>query len=1188
MRPVGLRYMTIVLLLIAACIPAALRCDLALQNHPTRSVCIDPARLKGDTVRVPGNTTRIGRDGLALCAQRSAHDMAPDIAYIIDNSTSMSAKAFRQGLDTNRNVTTDTSWYMAECLDKLQGTGGWKVAGWMGDWRTLRKRHFGGTGIDSLGWDSLLEVPTTSPDPAKSYTGSCSPANDPYSMRAEVVKRAIAYQASLDSTSQAGLIQFNLKVNQSSALRPLQGDGLLHLMDSAGLYPAGVGTYWEPPLDSAYRQLIVSVNSQKVIIMVSDGEPNNQADIVKYRKLVHTAGFPKVYGIFLGDNVTDVPEMDTLAAATGGRYWIVPPDRPDSMERVIRSIVANVVEVSIPTSAALANVTNNQSSSVLSLLKRKDTSFAMRLDSVVALDTGANRMRLVSGWKDPKGGSWLDTTDFVLSVSGQNRTSKDTLDVDGDSIFATRCADASRLSLLDTNLAAVPFLKESMGMFAIRLQPSMSERQETEAIGVATRIGGDRETLALAASHDSTLYTGRSLLQVPRPWQDQTDVLDASDIRDSVVATWCHARDGRDCAEAALGFVSYARPWIAWDSSFVPGTSGRLGAKAYLPGETKDTVFAEVLLKGQILSTLRMVRTTDSVHVGEFLFRQGIASAGKDTVWIANPGPVDSLMLSYRLSRWQDTLLMDTAWIFRPQARLSLRHGNQDTVAIGLSGGAQADAKGRWNVRIAVGARFADLTMDSLSGTADVVSLLAATVGTTATVQGFFVDPLYGDTLRDSVTVPVPLQSLHFVKDTVIGPVGSLDLVAKVPWSVADSLRLLLLHGSDTSAVWLLRTVAGSYQGKVCLAQVRASGKDTIFLGGPKKPGSPDSVAAVLPSDGIHPELLDRAWILRPAHTLRMEVDSLQPQTIHVQAMGVVPDSLGNAKVLILSPAKSAVEMVAQGSLSWKGGAVLDLPESMDSTTVTGCVVDPLYHDTTWATLRMGPVWYPGSIVATPDSLDPRKPDTVTITVRDRDRDSLHVDSVVVMTGNRPLWLVETARNSGTYSGKLAAAQLDPDWLHRAPRKTWKLVLEYRDPDHPVEVSRDTVKLAYDVPPAEVMAQQTVADRPTSVTSGGSLRLQQVASGQELSNMGQGISVCLWEPVRLSAFVYDLMGTAVDQWHGEVIPENGETGGRYLLHWDGHDASGRPAVVGVYLVRVVTHRADGTFLANEVFRIGLR
>lgn len=1183
MRPVGYRSATIAFFLVASCIPAALRCDLALQDAPARSACIDPGRLKGDTIRVPGNTTRIGRDGLALCALRSSHDLAPDIAYLVDNSTSMSAKAFRQGLDASGKATTDTSWYMAECLDRLKGVGGW-----MGTWRAFRKRHLGGIGIDSLAWDSLLEVPITSPDPGKSYTGSCSPANDPYSMRAEVVRRAMAYQATLDSTSQASLIQFNRNVTQSSPLRPLQGEGLRHLMDSAGLYPAGIGTYWEAPLDSAYRQLSASSNPHKVVILVSDGEPNDHADIAKYRQLVHTAGFPRVYGIFLGNKVTDVPELDTLAAATGGRYWIVPPDRPDSMERVIRSIVANVVDVSVPTSVALANLSNGQTSSALSLLRRKDTSFAVRLDSVVALDTGANRLRLVSGWKDAKGADWSDTTVFVLSASGAARTERDTQAVAGDSVFATRCAEASRLSLLDTSLGEVPFLKESMGRFSLRLRPSMPEGRSPETVAVATRIAGDAETLALVAAQDSMTWSGSLPLQVPRPWRDLAGTLDASAGGDSVAARWCHARDRRDCAEAILGFVPYVRPRLAWDSSPVLGPVGRMGATAYLPGETRDTVVADVLLKGRILSRLRLVRAKDSLHAGTLAFRQGLSAPGGDTAWIARPSLVDSLILSYRWSSRQDTLLGDTARILRPQAKLSLQRGGQDTVEIGLSGAAQADAQGKRTVRISVGAQGREVALDALQGRVDAVSLLAASAGSAATVQGVFVDPLYGDTLRDSTTVPVPSQSLSFLEDTVLGPSGRFDVLARVPWASRDSLRVLAIHGIDTNALWLLRSAAGTYQGKIAFSQMRSVGKDSLPLGAPKRAGGSDSMTVELPSDGVHALLQDRAWILRPSLSLAMHVDSLQPETVLLAVTGGVADSLGRADVRIRSPLDRTVPISRQDGLSWKGSAVLELPESQDSTTVTACFADPLYRDTAWASVRMASVWHPGSLTATPDSLDPRKPDTVTLTVRDRDRDSLQVDSVEVTVGTGSIRLRETARHSGVFVARVPASRLDPDWSLHAPRRAWQVALEYRDPQHPTDRSRDTVTLSYAVPPVEVMAQNTVADRPQLAKAGSSLWLQPVPIGQNPSNMGQGISVRLWEPVRLSAFVYDLMGTAVDQWSGDVVPANGETGGLFLLHWDGHDASGRPVAGGVYLVRVVTHAVDGTFLANEVFRIGRR
>lgn len=1365
---------------------SALRCDLAMQHSSTSASCIDPNSINGSTVAVPSNVTRIGQDGLALCGQKSSSNLATDIEYVIDNSNSMTSSVFWVDPATVGTAAPDTSWFISNCVSTVTGT---KVA--------LRKRHFGGTaGYASLGWDTLIQVSSSSPRPSKTDAKACLEANDPYSVRASVVQAAIQYQASLDSTAQAGMIQFNGAVTQDAKLRALSGDGYLRLLDSVGLYSGDGGTNWYVSLLQASKNLAASPNSQKAIIMVSDGEP--QADVSKYRALVAADGFPKVFGIYFG-TAASIPEMDYLTKTTGGKYWIVPPDRPDSMESVIRAIVGSVMSISTPASTKLTNITNGQSSKALSILQAADSTYHLQLDSVIALKSGKNSMQLVSTWTDEKGVVNSDTSKFVLDVSGPAALLKDTMAVPGDTVFATVCGNPSSLQILDPNKIEVPYLTEAMGGFSFLLSPSTTATLLKNSVSLKEWAKGDKEVATVLTKQAGTnAYLGSMTMAVPRAWANTAGRLDANDGLDTLHASWCYPRDARDCAEDTIQIRSYVSPWVAWDVKSSTGPVASLGVKADLPGTLAGTsVTATYTLRGKTLVKRTMTKGADSLYHDILKVRQGGSAVGPDSIWISKPGLIDSIVVSVTWTP-KDSVIRDTTRLLRPSLVLDLQNLGDDSAFIGLSKGAQPGASRKWLVTLMVGTRTATVTLDSLLGLANVTGLLGGSSGPTATVRGLFVDPVYGDSAWDSITVPVPAQSLRFVQGSANGPRGSFDLEAKVPWESASKIKVFVVHGIDSTPVYLVRSADGNYLGSVSFAQTRFPGIDTLGMGLPTVPGGSDSLRAVLPSDGVHgaledlahilrptlgievarlgrdsvtltlsagaqadlrgkwsvslsvedesstavldtrsgvasvnvllskallnptwlvgrfvdplygdtvtdsvqipvpqrtlqfavrsvegprgqltvvaydpwvtgssypislihgqdtlpvvltrslagdfsavipftqarlaggdtlalgaparlgatdtvlalmpgdgvhPSLRDTARILRPALSLVLKVDSLKPQLVHLTLAGGIADLRGKATVNLTKPQTSSVAMEGAGKSKWNGATDLSgLPESLDSLTVSGFFADPLYGDTVWASVRMAAPWFPGSIVASPDSLNPRKGDSTVVTVKDRDADTSKVDTVTVTNGVQVWSFVETGKSTGVYRRTLLARELDSSWAIHAPRKAWSVILKYQDPLHEKDISYDTVRLAFDVPPPQVAVRTPIAEIKTGPVPVGTLERSNGAQGVALEvlpdtvikageRVPQSISIRLWEKANVAIYVYDQIGVSVTSWQGEVVPKNAEVGALGLIRWDGRDQTGRPVNAGVYVVRVVVYKSEGGLVSNDLVRLGLK
>ncbi|MEN9353194.1 MAG: hypothetical protein RL318_519 [Fibrobacterota bacterium] len=1363
----------------------ALRCDLSMQKSTEGGICLDPANLNGKTVTVPSNVTRIGKNGLALCAQKSSSNLATDIQYVIDNSNSMTSKVFWVDPKTVGTVTPDTSWFIYNCMAAVKGT---KVA--------LRKRHFGGTaGYQSSGWDTLIQVPSTSEKPSLTDNGACLEANDPYSVRASVVQTAIQYQASLDSSAHAGMIQFNTGVTQNAKMRALNGAGYLRLLDSVGLYAGDGGTNWYTSLLEASNNLKASPNSQKAIIMVSDGEP--QTDVSKYKTLVATEGFPKVFGIYFG-TAASIPEMDYLTQTTGGKYWIVPPDRPDSMETVIRAIVGSVMSVSTPATTKLTNLTNSQTSTAVGITQNADSTFSLALDSVIALGSGKNSLRLVSSWTDESGVARSDTSRFTLDVSGAAATKPALTPVPGDPVFATTCGNASSLQFLDPENGVVPWLAEAMGGFSLQLVPSTTDALVKNSITVKEWRKSDLEKVTTLTKQAGNEYLASAVLSVPRPWANTAGRVDVVDGLDTLQASWCYPRDARDCAEDTIQVQAFSSPWVKWEVESATGPKVALGAKAFLPGTPAATsVTAVYSLRGRVLVKRTMRKGADSLYHDTLKIRQGGTAVGPDSIWISKPTLIDSIVVSVTWTL-KDTTLADTARILRPALVLDLQNMGDDSAAIGLSKGAQPNAAGLWPIKFLVGSRTSTVNLDSTIGTAGVVGLLGGSAGPTTTLRALFVDPVYGDSAWDSITVPVPVQSLNFVKNTATGPRGSFDLVATVPWESASKIKVFVVHGEDSSAVWLTRSANGTYLGSVAFVQSRLAGVDSVAIGLPTAAGGSDSIKAVLPSDGVHevladqarilrpelslsiarlgrdsitvvlsagaqpdlkkqwpvrvlvdeesqavalgartqgvsvnallakslknpswvvvrfidplygdtvtdsievpvpqrslafttnsvsgprgelklvgydpwvsgsklrvflehggdtlavdlmrtvagdfsavlpfsqariagtdtlafgppsllggtdsvqaflpgdgvhPSVRDTAFLLRPPFSLTMKVDSSNAQKVHLGLVGATPDFRGKASVTIAKPVESIVSMEGAGKLKWTGQtSFADLPESLDSVTVTGFHVDPLYGDTAWGVLRIAAPWFPGSLVASPDNLDPRNKDSLEIVVKDRDADTGSIGSVQVSNGVVSWTLVETGKSTGKYAIRLSARDLDSSWAHRAPRKPWKVILKYQDPLHEMDVAFDTVTFAFTVPLPLVTVRSPFAKVPEGPAPAGTLERSNGSQGLAMQALEdtvihagelvpQSIAVRLWETANVGIYVYDQIGVSVNSWHGEVVPKDADGGSLTLIRWDGRDPSGRPAVAGVYVVRVVVYKPDGGLISNDIVRIGLK
>jgi len=1340
-------------------VAASVRCDLAIST-PSPTSCLDPATLKGRTITVPSNVTRIGKEGLAFCASTSSQKLSSDIVYVVDNSTSMVAWGYWVSADGK-----DTSWYSPGCSGSSTISGA----------PLLRPRHRAGAD----GWDTVQHIGGAS-KPA------CEEANDPYSMRAEAVRQALLFQASFDSSAQAGVLQFNSQVRSPHRMRDLRRSNLAFLEDTVGLIPAISGTNWYYPLDTALQWLAANKGTRsQAIILISDGEPN--ANVAEYRALVGRDGAPPVYGIYLGQSADLTPELDYVTSTTAGAKFVVPPDRPDSLQGVINAIVAQVTKRTSVSGARLGNLTNGQWSRSLTVTDEAARTI-LELDSVIALAEGANQIQWITSTGKGAATVW-DTTRFVLQVAGPEAPQG--ISPVAGSAFESQCRLASSIAFRDSAWNAVPWIGEEAGRVGVVLSPSGDA--DLPLAPVATSGAGDREAFQFGPL--DSLSPGAWGRIVPMSVARLTPAVASNrafEVRgglDTLRASWCHPRDGRDCAEGQIEVRSFREASLRWIPHAVEGPAGNLVLQAQLPGQKTASVQVELYRRGVKIGSAVLTRSPDSLYRDTLRFLQGARRPSGDTLWLQAPGAPGDTLVARLVWGLDGRILSDTALVLRPALSLAMDWtGIGQQVGIRLQGGqpnarrefpvvlsvdprsrtvlldstrtGMVDAtslaagspgefvsiRGRFvdpvygdtawasvqvpvpkvslaytirsaqgpagelalraqlpgvagaSVQVALwrrgrslgsatllrqpdssftggvrfrqgpirpgvdsvwlaqpnvllpdsivavlvyalsgdtlsdtglvlrpafsldlqptggtrvvsrlvggspdsrGTRAVDLSVvsvqrvvldSSASGILDLLPQLSKVAGSRALVRGWFVDPVYGDTARDTAWLDVPSRSIRFVPSRVEGPRGRLGIVVQDPWAAGETRMVIVAHGRDSLLVRLVRNDSGSFEGEVAFAQTVTALGDTLRLGRPL--AGTDSVFAVLPRQDSLPALVDRALVLRPPLRLVLSADPSRPQRLLLALEGGNPDIRGEARVSMEGPVPiPSTSLDRTGALSWDGQRDLTeiLPESLEPVQIRGWFVDPLYGDTAWAALRVVSPWFPGSIVVSPAKADPRRPDTVEVRVRDKDPDSLRAGTIQVRVGSRTIDLHETGLHTGEYVVRLPASELDPRWGERSPRTPWRVELVYIDPDHPQDIARTGLEMEFNVPSPRLDAYGGVQPTPErSVAGKPVLRMVRAASDGSYPGARQGVELRIWEKTKVAVYLYDNLGVAVGRWEGILLPRDAETSADYLVAWDGLDANGNPTAPGVYLVRAVLVAMDGQYLGNHVFRIGRR
>lgn len=409
--------------------------------------CLDLTGLAGKTVEIPSNVTRIDNDGFSLCESSEQEGGLADIIYIMDQSGSMMLRYVwisPNGLDTvlleNFNGCTN--------LNNNDANNQGNV-----------------TVLDNTG---SRQVPRLNPN--KTPAGCTGFAGDPYAQRAVAFKQAIDFQAARAPNSTAGYMGFALNV--SDPMRPLK----LNTVANVNLLKNNITprysdwTNYKAPLDSAKKWLLnpaLSPNPSKAIIFLSDGRPTG-ADSANYINVLDPAYpttpgiMPPIFGIFMGRPSPDTLKLSDLSKRTGGQFFLIPSNRPDSLKSVVERIQNIILRQFQPNSAQIFNATvappESASAGEDDFIRQSDGSWAMMLDKNVSLlKSVENGITLTSVHKDINFGT-LRTAIAAFSLKTTGLAESINKNLPGTQ-FSVKCVELPP----DPNVVKSAYIKDTDG-----------------------------------------------------------------------------------------------------------------------------------------------------------------------------------------------------------------------------------------------------------------------------------------------------------------------------------------------------------------------------------------------------------------------------------------------------------------------------------------------------------------------------------------------------------------------------------------------------------------------------------------------------------------------------------------------------------------------------------------------------
>lgn len=524
---------------VAGAATAGQRCDLV--SRPEISRCLDLAKLDQTSLMVPASTTRIPTDALVLCGKPASVPEPTDIVYVVDQTLSMKPTAILiHGADTSGFYECNQNGNPTNPRVTYSGT-----------------RSYHGLTVDVIA-PGFTEATIRS---------VCNVAGDPQSARSTAIQTALRTQAEKAPASFAATINFSKSIVSTQDSMTLLSNpvGLAGLLASIPNTWAS-GTSYENPLAwsrvllyggrSGATAIPASKNARKAVIFLSDGRPSSGWEkglsaraSVAYDGSTWTTDstrIPPIYGIFLGLDDVEGSILDSLSKMTGGHYYQIPPNQPDSLGKVIQEILGELIPATTPDGMTVVNQTNGQSSVAVKTVV-DGNSYRMQLDSIIALEPGSNQIVLTTRQSGTPVSARLE---IVVSDLPNRPSALDTL-------LTTRCDAPSSLTVRpDVSGLAWAESRDRNLLLTLNTAP---DQVGTLSLHASTNLTGDAETLSLPV--DATRSIGvMGRFETNVAWQLPTvqgvvpgdRVLRSGIGWDTAVFTFAMPRDARDTASARI------------------------------------------------------------------------------------------------------------------------------------------------------------------------------------------------------------------------------------------------------------------------------------------------------------------------------------------------------------------------------------------------------------------------------------------------------------------------------------------------------------------------------------------------------------------------------------------------------------------------------------------------------------
>ena len=557
------------------------RCDLvgrdtSIAGDPARfKRCLDLSGLDGKTITVPSNVTRIDNDGLSLCKGSLRLGGDADIMFVMDQSGSMGASHAW----INTSVTpNDTTYYYSDAGCTNKSTSG-----------TFNYWVFENVGVAN-------PVPATrSVSRLNANSGCYDLSGDPYKVRATAIEKAIDYiAASGTQVSTVGFVGFagtNRTIQSPLTVIPAN---VTTLKNAINIEEANSTNYYDA-LSQARTWLntpgMIKTGKQ-VIVFISDGRPTAGGNALN---LVGPT-MPPIYSIYLAKNATpDTVVMRTLSDTTGGIFYRVPGNEPDSVVKIVQQILNLILKEYQPNTALVSNTSLSPVQSANAAMPggfalQPDGSWLMRLSDIIALrPSTANAISVQTHFLETSGpGTDNQTITFTIATTDPASTTTTNLP---DKPFGVTCYDKSALAIQNAAGNRPAFFTNADVAYRLRLRTSANPLDSAlmpSRTPLKTDVENPVRKPASAIFVDSLVFDGSFTFAVTTTARTNGNGILESNLYDSILVSWVHPRDAQDNASDFLPVRAAAKPAQVWFSR----TNGGAATDQFLVDAT--TVFIVV------------------------------------------------------------------------------------------------------------------------------------------------------------------------------------------------------------------------------------------------------------------------------------------------------------------------------------------------------------------------------------------------------------------------------------------------------------------------------------------------------------------------------------------------------------------------------------------------------------------